>query len=182
MCKELGVNIMSNHNYAAIGNEVYKPCCSDEIELIHKHKQLTVQTGNIKFEEEDESLPVIFATPKLHKNPYKFRFIAGASNSSTKPMSKILHRILSHFQQHFEKYCNIVSKRKGFNCYWSIKGSLEAHRKLEHKIQSNNLHSIVTADFSALYTMFPHDIIKRQLFKLADLLFGHANKRYIVIT
>ncbi len=37
---------------------------------------------------------MILAVPKLHKNPNKFRLIAGASKSSMKPLSVLLNRIL----------------------------------------------------------------------------------------
>ena len=35
--------------------------------------------------EEDQNLPYLYWTPKLHKSPYKHRFIAGSSKCTTPP-------------------------------------------------------------------------------------------------
>ncbi len=39
-------------------------------------------------------LPYFYAIPKLHKNPYKYRFIAAASKCSTKDISILTFKIL----------------------------------------------------------------------------------------
>ena len=41
------------------------------------------------------NLPLLHWIPKLHKDPYKQRFIAGSSNCSTKALSKLLTSVLT---------------------------------------------------------------------------------------
>ena len=45
---------------------------------------------NLTFSDKFRNLPRIFAIPKLHKNPYKFRFIARSKFCSTKELSVLL--------------------------------------------------------------------------------------------
>jgi hypothetical protein len=40
-------------------------------------------------------LPYFYWVPKLHKNPYKHRYIAGSSKFATKPLSLLLTNILT---------------------------------------------------------------------------------------
>ena len=35
----------------------------------------------------NKRIPKLFMIPKFHKRPYKYRFIAGASNATTKKLS-----------------------------------------------------------------------------------------------
>jgi hypothetical protein len=44
---------------------------------------------------ESEDLPYLYWIPKLHKTPYKERYIAGSSTCSTKELSIHLTKILS---------------------------------------------------------------------------------------
>ena len=39
---------------------------------------------NINIKEVDKNIPLLYWVSKQHKNPYKFRFIAGATNCTTK--------------------------------------------------------------------------------------------------
>ena len=56
--------------------------------MILEHLQYMVKV-NIDVEPEHEDLPSFYWLPKLHKNPYRKRFIA-ASNKCTKSLSKLL--------------------------------------------------------------------------------------------
>ena len=125
MCEELGITKQSDDSFEATGNLVYEPYSNTETELLQKHKRFTHQIRNLQWNKENDNLPVIFATPKLHKNPYKFRFIAGASKSTTKAMAVLLYRILGHFKQHFQAYCRTINHRNGINCYWAIDSSIQ---------------------------------------------------------
>jgi hypothetical protein len=53
--------------------------------------------------------------PKLHKTPYKERYIAGSSTCSTKELSIHLTKILSAVKEGQQKYC-----RWGTPAYWSL--------------------------------------------------------------
>ena len=96
---------------------------------------------------EELDLPYIYWIPKMLKNPYKHRFIAGSSKCSTKPLSILLTKLLTHIKQGLQKYCETAYSRSGVNQMWILKNSKEL---LEH-LQSpnfNRITSIKSFDFS----------------------------------
>ena len=85
--KELGINNVNN-------NPTYIPI-DDSFETIMKsHNQFITSVG-LEISEEDQNLPYLYWTPKLHKSPYKHRFIAGSSKCTTKDLSCLLTKVLS---------------------------------------------------------------------------------------
>ena len=115
----------------------------------------------------------------MHKNPYKHRFIAGSSKCSTKPLSILLTKLLTHIKQSLQKYCEIAYSRSGVNQMWILKNSKEL---LEH-LQSpnfNHITSIKSFDFSTLYTTIPHHKLKSRLATIIRNSFIHknGNRRY----
>ena len=101
----------------------------------------------------------IYWIPKMHKNPYKHRFIAGSSKCSTKPLSILLTKLLTHIKQGLQKYCETSYSRSGVNQMWILKNSKEL---LEH-LQSPNFNHITSIKFliffRPLYTTIPHQNI-----------------------
>ena len=49
------------------------------------------------------------------QNPYKHRIIAGSAKCSTKPLSILLTKLITHIKQGFEKYCETAYSRSGVN-------------------------------------------------------------------
>lgn len=113
----------------------------------------------------------------MHKTPIKFRFITGAAESSLKPLSLELQKILKFLTKHFRNYCKQIAERTGISCYFSIDGS----RKVTDKILSTNKKntSIFCADFTSLFTNLPHETVKRNLGQLINLCFNNSGKQYI---
>ena len=73
------------------------------------------------FVDEDHSkLPTLYWLPKLHKGPYKSRFIANSSACTTTELSNLLTSCLTVIKNHVIEYCTTVYER---NCkiFWSIK-------------------------------------------------------------
>jgi hypothetical protein len=61
---------------------------------------------------------------KLHKTPYKERYIAGSSTCSTKELSiHLFTNILSAVKEGQQKYCETVYSRSGINHMWILKNS-----------------------------------------------------------
>ena len=74
------------------------------------------------FVDEDHSkLPTIYWLPKLHKRPYKSRFIAYSSSCTTTKLSILLPSGLTAFNNHVIKYCTTVYERNRKYLFWSIK-------------------------------------------------------------
>ncbi|MCP4801052.1 MAG: hypothetical protein GY893_14015, partial [bacterium] len=124
---------------------MYQPTHLCAEQLISQHEDYTDMFA-IPFKDEDKTLPVIFATPKLHKTPYKFRFIAGARLSSMKPVSVYLTRILTHMKEHLREYCSTIQSFTGFNSFWSVDSSLAVVQNIN---AMKKVKSITTADFSS---------------------------------
>ena len=83
----------------------------------------------------------------MHKNPYKHRFIAGSSKCSTKSLSILLTKLLTHIKQGLQKYCETAYSRSWINQMWVLKNSKEL---LEHLKSPtfNHVTSIKSFDFS----------------------------------
>ena len=80
--KELGIN-----SSGIKGNDVYLPVNEAIDTIIKSHTEIMKNNFNIQLSEDHKSIPYLFWIPKLHKNPYKSRFIAGASKCTTKQLS-----------------------------------------------------------------------------------------------
>ena len=115
----------------------------------------------------------------MHKNPYKHRFIAGSSKCSTKPLSILLTKLLTHIKQGLQKYCETAYSRSGINQMWILKNSKEL---LEHLKSPtfNHVTNIKSLDFSTLYTTIPHKKLKDRLNSIIRNAFilRNGNRRY----
>ncbi len=181
MCDELGVSRDTNGGLAAVGNNTYKPVCEEVSQIINRHCCMTEHYG-LTVSKIDKRLPRMFAIPKVHKSPYGWRFIAGARVASTKCINKMLHIILCHFRRHFRNYCSSIQRNNGNVCYWSIDNSVDVKDKLIIALgNSQNLHNLVSADFSTLFTTLPHHVIKECLFAITDKCFNNSGKPYICV-
>ena len=64
------------------------------------------------FVDEDHSkLPTLYCLPKLHKQPYKSRFIANSSACTTTESSILLTSCLTAIKNHVINYCTTVYER-----------------------------------------------------------------------
>ena len=119
--------------------------------------------------ERQNRLPTMYWLPKLHKTPYKARFIANSSSCTTTELSKLLTSCLTAVKNHVIRYCEKVYERSGKNLFWSIKNSGEVLNKL--KSRGFRATSLSTYDFSTLYTTFSHNSIKEKLINLIEWTF-----------
>ena len=108
------------------------------------------------------NLPFLYWLPKLHKSPYKQRYIAGSSRCSTKPLSKLLTKILSTVKSGLQNYCETAYARNGVNQMWILKNSKDLLDYLKSH-SFTNISGIKTYDFSTLYTTIPHADLKCRL-------------------
>ena len=126
------------------------------------------------FVDEDHSrLPTLYWLPKLHKRPYKTRFIANSSACTTTELSILLTSCLTAIKNHVIKYCTTVYERNGKSFFWSIKNSGEILNKL--KSRGFLASGLSTYDFSTLYTTLPHNLINEKLTELIEHLTERAH-------
>ncbi|KAK3087812.1 hypothetical protein FSP39_010974 [Pinctada imbricata] len=176
LVKELGLN-------STPGNPTYTPTNLSASEIIDNHKSALASFG-FNMNNLDLDLPYLYCIPKMHKNPYKQRFIAGSSKSSTKSVSILLTKVLSEIKSGLQKYCSTVYSRSGINQLWILKNSKEI---LEHLKSTHfrRVHSIKAFDFSTLYTTIPHSKLKERLAKIISNAFtsknGNRKYKFIVV-
>ena len=92
----------------------------------------------VVFVDKDHSkLPAIYWLPKLHKRPYKSRYIANSGSCTTTELSILLTSCLTAITNHVIKYCTTVYEMFGKNLFWSIKNSGEKNSgEILNKLQS----------------------------------------------
>ena len=166
-----------------IGNSTYKRTTLSKPEIISNHRSVLESFG-ITSTITNADLPSLYWIPKLHKTPFKQRFIAGSSRCSTKPLSVMLTSILSTIKEGLQRYCDKIYSHSGINQMWILKNSKELIENLQARSLSS-VTSIQTFDFSTLYTTIPHAKLKSRLKDLISLAFsyknGKARYQYIVV-
>ena len=178
LVKELGINNVN------INNPTYIPI-DDSFETIMKsHNQFITSVG-LEISEEDQNLPYLYWTPKLHKSPYKHRFIVGSSKCTTKDLSCLLTKVLSTIKDGLVRYCNTKTSRNGVNNMWILKNSTSLLSSLD-QLDVRTATSVQTFDFSTLYTSIPHDILKSKISNLVHNAFrkkdGSVRHTHIKVT
>ena len=131
--------------------------------------------SNFKIDKLD--LPTFYWLPKLHKNPYKSRFISNSSHCSTTILSKHITSALTAVKDHVIKYSETALSNSNVNYFWSIKTSFEVIEKL--RLRNVQGSQVSFFDFSTLYTSLPHDLIKAQVLSLVKWCFNRESKTYL---
>ncbi|KAF8361027.1 hypothetical protein PRIPAC_87950, partial [Pristionchus pacificus] len=149
----------------------------DPVSIKLNHERFTRSFG-IAVQTEG-NLPKIYGIPKMHKNPIKFRFITGAHDSTLKPLSIELQKILRFLHGHFRRYCYNITGHDKINRFFSIQNTFRVVQQL-NTVQ-NKRSEIFCADFSSLFTNLPHNVVKEKLYYLIDLMFKNAGSEYIVV-
>ena len=108
---------------------LYKINAIPTVDLIRK----TRLSFGLFVDEDHSKLPTLYWLPKLHKLPYKSRFIANSSACTTTELSILLTSCLTAIKNHIIKYCTTVYERNGKNLFWSIKNSGEILDKLKSR-------------------------------------------------
>ena len=171
LSEELGLNSFP-------WNPTYNLTDFSASEVLDNHKSVLTSFG-IETSDDELDLPYIYWISKMHKNPYKHRFISGSSKCSTKPRSILLTKLLTHIKQGLQKYCETAYSRSGINQMWILKNSKEL---LEHLKSPtfNHVTSIKSFDFSTLYATIPHQKLKVRLTSIIRnaFIFKNGNRRY----
>ena len=152
------------------GTKAYEQTSEKEKSVINNHIFHNATRFAVSVNEDQEGLPTFYWLPKLHKKPYKARFIANSSSCTTTELSKLLISCLTTIKNHVIKYCEKVYERSGKNLFRSIKNSCEVLNKL--KSRGFRASSLSTYDFSTLYTTLPHNLIKDKPVDLIEIEFS----------
>ena len=88
----------------------------DEKSVVYSHSNEIPNKFAVDAKERQDRLPTMYWLPKLHKRPYKDRFIANSSSCSTSELSKSLTSCLTAIKAKVIKYCETVYERSGKKC------------------------------------------------------------------
>ena len=177
MCQELGIKV-SDAGLEFLGNSTYEPVDTTENEIYKRFEVFNNRWLHSELREDEKCIPSLFALPKLHKDPYKWRFIANGRVSPWKRLSKTATAIIAKFTKCLEAYCETVQRTSRVNRFWNIKNT----KKIRSLLASGkSLTSVDSADFSTLYTNFPHDLIKTKLNDMVDFLWKESKHTFISI-
>ena len=159
------------------GTKAYELTQLEEKSVVFSHSNTLPLSFSLNVKERQDKLPTMYWLPKLHKRPYKSRFIANSSSCTTTELSKLLTSCLTAIKNHVIKYCRTAYERSGKNLFWSIKNSCEVLSKL--KLRDFRASSLSTYDFSTLYTTLPHNLIKEKLINLIEWTFQRETELYL---
>ena len=99
--------------------KAYEHNLLDESSVIDRHRCHMAAKFGVFVDEDHSKLPTLNWLPKLHKIPYKSRFIANSSPSTTTELLIILTSCLTSIKNHVIKYCESVFARNGKKLFWS---------------------------------------------------------------
>ena len=111
-------------------------------------------------------LPTLYWLPKLHKKPYKSRFISNSSDCSTTVLSKHIPSALTAVKQHVIKYSETALSNSNVNYVW-LKKLCWGHQKATSKL--SRFSSILLFLFKNLIATRSHqsksDVSCKRLFQ-----------------
>ena len=157
-----------------IHTSTYVPAQSTKDQLLVHHIN-TLTKINVKIDKCE--LPTFYWLPKLHKRPYKSRFISNSSHCSTTILSKHITSALTAVKDHVMKYSETAFSNSNVNYFWSIKNSSEVIEKL--RLRNFQGSQVSSFDFSSLYTSLPHDLIKAKVLSLVNWCFNRESESYL---
>ena len=114
------------------GTKAYEETSIDEKSIVYSHSNEILNKFAVYVKERQDRLPTMHWLLKLHKRPYKARFIANSSSCTTSKISKLLTSCLTAIKAKVIKYCETVYERSGKNMFWPIKNSSEVLSKLNN--------------------------------------------------
>ena len=135
----------------------------------------------MSIEEDMMTLPDIYWTPKLHKNPVKFRFIIASKRCTTKTVSKNLSSIFTLFQKQIDTYNKKSHYFSGIKQYWIVNNREPVLNAVKRSWARRTAKCVTSFDFSTLYTKIPHDKLIDVLNKIINFAFQGGTRSKISI-
>tara|TARA_B110001454_G_C12718590_1_gene433685 strand:+ start:2018 stop:3712 length:1695 start_codon:yes stop_codon:yes gene_type:complete len=168
LAQELGVDTGSfrNETYCRV-NQTEEELCAALKDQIEDKFELSIPENYLQ-------LPILHWIPKFHKNPIKYRFIAGSREKVLTILEIEIQKVLTLLESHFKNYCEVIRSNSGYKYFFSINNSKQALDMLNNV---SNPQSFDSFDFSNLYTNFEHDDLLEKFRYLLDLLFTNAEKK-----
>ena len=153
-------------------------------DILTKHKEFYKEL-NIKFNDKNKKLPLLYATAKQHKIPTKFRYISSTLNSSVKQICVVLKHIFKCIQKQTMTRCRYYDGKHGYkirSCF-IIENNVPVREAIFRRNNlPNNVNNVSSFDFDTLYTSLPHSEIKATLAKIINNAFDYCGKEFIRVS
>jgi len=130
---------------------------------------------------DNRKLPIMYAIPKMHKNPVKFRFIVAANKCLSKDIAKTVTKILKLFMAIHRKYCDKIKAYTRIERMWITESTKDILDDVHHLNIKKRSKSVNTFDFSTLYTKINLEDLKDKLDWITDKAFKGGTNQYIRI-
>ena len=150
--------------------------------IMDQHNSVLKDKFNITVDQDNLALPDIYWTPKLHKNPVKFRFIIASKQCTIKHLSKNMSSIFSLFMKQIETYNRKARYYSGINSYWIVHNRDPIMKTINKSVSRKSAKCISSFDFSTLYTKIPHDKLIEVLRHIIDFAFKGGTRKKIGIS
>ena len=130
------------------GTKAYKETSTDEKTVVNSHPNNLPYKFAVNVKERQDKFPTMYRLPKLHKRPYKARFIANSCCCTSTELSKLLTSCLTAVRSRAIRYMRQCMKGQGK--YVLLKNSGKVLSKL--KSRGCRATGLSTYDFSTHYT------------------------------
>ena len=189
ICKQhYATLIKSELGYTIRSNRRSKESASYEVvdnlsitEIIDQHVA-DLPVYGLTVEEELRSLPVLYLSAKFHKNPVSSRTIIASKTSSLKPLLKDLTSIFKIFQSQVQSFNDKHRIWTGVSGFWVIQNNAPLIDRIGKINKRNKAKSVMTFDFSTLYTKIPHDLLIQALNEIVDFCFKGGISKAVYVT
>ena len=125
--EELGINSVTNLNSTYVNQD------NTVDELIQTQTTTLEDVFDITLQQKEKLLPQLYWILKLHKTPYKARFIPGSRSCTKTNLSKLITECLKLVRSHCTAYCKTIQEKTGVNSVWITDNSLDVIHALEEK-------------------------------------------------
>ena len=164
-----------------VKSETYENIMDRKQVVIGKQKQQSKKL-KIDVDKENEKLPYIHATIKMHKNPIKFRYIIASRQCAAKGVAKNLTKILKLVMEINRNYCRKIKWYTGVNRMWIATGTKDILEDIHHINKKKKASTVETFDFSTLYTKISLDDLKEKLKWCIDKAFKGGTNQWIRVS
>ena len=172
LCQELGINNIQpgNDTYLYVNRSEQEVCEELAVKLDRYHAAP---------KESEKKIAMLYHNPKFHKNPVKFRYIAGNVKVVTSSLDETVAKILKMCKGHFMNLCKKYESHSGIRYCFDIEKSADLKLGLDRFQGDARLISI--NDFSTLYTLFEHDHLVRNMTWLLEKLSKNSGCQAITV-
>ena len=147
-----------------------------DLDTIVKENENMCKKFGLALSEKFKTLPSMYWTPKMHKNPIECRFIVTSKICSFKPLTEVVSRVFKVIYQHVESFHKKSRFFSGFSKFWVVENSSPVIEHLNRINAKRKAKRISTFDFATLYTTLPHDLLVDVMTSIINFVFDGSSR------